>query len=148
MEQIYIRKLHPHDITHEVSVTQGIVRNFFNSQMYRIPFFREDGIVRYFVDINNATDPRFGRDFKRMYISEKVDAGDFLLCLKRSEGFYLYVLKKEDADYSWISSVFDSRRHLIVCIPNDILDLRRDNFFSVLKVGIANPISIHKDGMF
>lgn len=148
MEQIYIRKLHPHDITHEVSVTQGIVRNFFNSQMYRIPFFREDGIVRYFVDINNATDPRFGRDFKKMYASEFVDVGDFLLFLKRTEGFYLYVLKKDDSNHSWVNTIFDSRRHLIVSIKNNILDLKKAAFLNSLKMGLEDPLSIHKDGIF
>lgn len=148
MEEIYIRKLYPHDITHEVSVTGGIVRTFFESQTRGIPFFREDGIVRYFVDINNATDPRFGRDFKRMYAADFLEAGDFLLFMKRPNGFFLYPLGVADPNHSWVNEMFDTRRHLIVKIRNDVQDTRRNTFFETLRDGIKEPLSFRKDGMF
>ena len=148
MEEIYIRKLYPHDITHEVSVTSSIVRNFFDSKTRMIPFYREDGIVRYYVDINSATDPRFGGDFKSMYAAELLDADDYLLFLKRPNGYYLYVLRQGDANYEWVDELFDSRRHLVVSIRNSISDLRKGSFFSELQKGVKFPLAFRRDGKY
>lgn len=55
-KQIYIRKIFPHDLTHEVSVTTEVVNEFFEGKS-RFTFYKgENHNTRYTVTINNATD--------------------------------------------------------------------------------------------
>lgn len=64
--KVYIRKIMKHDITHEVSLTAYVYYEFFDggdSVSFQI---NGEGSI-YDVTFNNATDLRFGGDFKTMY---------------------------------------------------------------------------------
>ena len=61
---VYVRKIFPHDLTHEISVTGKIVSAFFDDLQTMIFYEGEDDSRQYSVSINNVTDPRFGGDFK------------------------------------------------------------------------------------
>ena len=78
MDSVYLRRLFPHDITHEVSVTGRIVNQFFEQEVRDLSFFKEDIPHRFSVDINSATDPRFGGQFKMMYANDMADVDDIL----------------------------------------------------------------------
>ena len=58
--KIYVRKMFPHDITHEVSVRTDIVEDFFGGKTRGMTFIGKRSAFEGEVTINSATDPRFG----------------------------------------------------------------------------------------
>ena len=74
----YIRKMMKHDMTHEVSITQYVYYDFFGGKDFVT--FQVKGTGRmYTVTFNDATDLRFGADFKTMSRILDVKEGAFLV---------------------------------------------------------------------
>ena len=82
---IYLRKLFPHDLTHEVSVLSEICNSFFDGK--KTLSFRngddESDNKNYIVTINSATDPRFGGDFKSIYAKKDPKVNDIIMITKK-----------------------------------------------------------------
>ena len=66
--KIYVRKMFPHDITHEVSVKTDIVNEFFGGKSRGMIFVGKHSGSEGEVTINSATDPRFGGAFKSILL--------------------------------------------------------------------------------
>jgi len=117
---VYLRKLFPHDITHEVSVAKKIIKLYFNNQTKDLRFVRK-GCVNgrvYDVIINDATDPRFGGEFKEIFKEDLAKQGDILIIIKREDGCYeLSVAFEGTLIHDRIKGVFEgTERHAIVDI--------------------------------
>ena len=67
--KLYLRKLFAHDISHEVSVTETIISEFFDNERDNMIFVREgrENGKQYKVCINKSKDARFGGEFKTIY---------------------------------------------------------------------------------
>ena len=75
--RVYVRKMFPHDITHEVSVRTDIVEEFFNNKTRGMTFVGKRSGFEGEVTINSATDPRFGGEFKSLLVDEgRADVND------------------------------------------------------------------------
>lgn len=111
-----------HDITHEVSLTAYVYYEFFAGS--DIVQFQINGEGRNFsVTFNNATDLRFGGDFKTMCRELQVKEGDFLIITRKSDNLYAITL---DRSYSAVRQNYypyftGTRRHLIASITNNRL---------------------------
>ena len=117
----YIRKLHPHDLTHEVSVQSYYVYTFFHSEGYMSFINVNDPTHAYEVCIRNVTDPRFGGQFKAIYRNEEPRVGDFLLIKKIDVRSYsLELIKPSSVKYKVIKAKFECHnkadRHAIIDI--------------------------------
>lgn len=114
---VYLRKLFPHDITHEVSVTQSIIKEYFE-QTESLVFVREghENGRRYNVRINNATDARFGGEFKLIYKEEQAKENDILVIKRKGDNvFSLSVILSGSPLHNKLSMFFKgSNRHAIV----------------------------------
>lgn len=124
-EQIYVRKLFDHDLTHEVSITTEIVTDFFENQSV-LKFYKADDIHQeYTVTINNATDPRFGGHFVSMYADKNLQVGDFILIKKiSSDRFELSTCKRGDSIFNFLNNIFahsKTKRHAMLLeeTPNE-----------------------------
>lgn len=86
----YIRKIFEHDLTHEISITNRIVQQFFSDKREYL-VFRTNTEEQGFVSINDATDPRLGGDFKRL--CGKLKINDYIVIIKSSNNEYkLFVI--------------------------------------------------------
>ena len=114
---VYLRKLFPHDITHEVSITQSIIREYFG-KTEGLVFIREghENGRKYNVCINNATDARFGGEFKEVYREEQVKENDILAIKEIGNNlFSLSVILSGSPLHNKLSMFFKgSNRHAIV----------------------------------
>jgi len=112
--RIYIRKLFAHDISHEISITKEVVKDFFENQT-SLPFYGKKSGFTGTVAINSATDPRFGGAIKNIIDNEGgVVVDDLLLIEKKGEKYCLDIIKKDDGRYDVISNLYDaSDRHII-----------------------------------
>lgn len=113
--KIYVRKILNHDITHEVSVTTSIVREFFDGKtsFYMIgKKSNEKGVIT----INSATDPRFGGDFKQLLRKEgDVSEGDIVLIYKYQNHYVVDIITKQDAKYESIMELCkEDKRHTLL----------------------------------
>lgn len=110
--KLYIHKVFPHDITHEVGFTQEVHFLFFNSSYY-LPFTKGNSSHIYNVTVNDATDLRFGGDFKSM-LPYTLSVGDFI-CIAKEEGKYnLFVVlanSEKGKQFNMILGV--KQRHII-----------------------------------
>ena len=82
---LYVHKVFPHDISHEVGFTQEVHYMFFNNS-YRLEFTRFNSSYIYNVTVNNVTDLRFGGDFKSM-LPYSLSVGDYI-CIEKIGGKY------------------------------------------------------------
>lgn len=120
--KVYIRKIMKHDITHEVSLTAYAYYEFFDggdSVSFQI---NGEGSI-YDVTFNNATDLRFGGDFKTMCRLLEVRLGDFLHITHNGNGMYsIRVERANEASASKYYPFFTgTRRHLIATIANGVV---------------------------
>lgn len=112
--RIYVRKIFPHDVTHEVSVRTDIVEDFFDGNSNGLIFIGKKSKFEGEVTINNATDPRFGGAFKSLLTHEgKITVNDILLIYKHSSLKYeLEIVKKDDPRYFNYIVLFENKnRH-------------------------------------
>lgn len=132
--KVYVRKLLDHDITHEISITTNIVKEFFDSQLSFNMFGKktnEEGIVT----INSATDPRLGGDFKKLLRDEgDVDAGDIILIYKYQNHYAVDIINKQDVKYDSIMEITkEDIRHSILyteeILPENYMSEDRKNRF-------------------
>ena len=115
-KQIYIRKIFPHDLTHEVSVTTEIVSEFFENGG-RFTFYKGDNHdIQYSVTINNATDPRFGGDFASLWSADGLDVNDLIIVKKiSSREFELTTAKRGTALYEYMEKTLTgNQRHAVL----------------------------------
>lgn len=112
--KIYVRKMFPHDITHEVSVRTDIVEEFFGGKTRGMTFVGKRSSIEGEVTINSATDPRFGGDFKSLLTDEgRADVNDILLIYKMGGDRYkLEIIKPSDSRYFDLMVLFRGKaRH-------------------------------------
>lgn len=115
-KQIYIRKVFPHDLTHEVSVTTEVVNEFFEGGN-RLTFYKgENHETHYTATINNATDPRFGGDFASLWSSDGLDVNDLIIVKKlNSREYELTTAKKGTALYQYMEqTLVGNQRHAVL----------------------------------
>lgn len=117
----YLRKLHPHDLSHEVSVQSYYVYTFFEYNSVMSFHNVNQPHVEYSVVINDVTDPRFGGQFKSIYRSQYPRVGDFLLIRKLGSCQYsLELIKQSSPNYNFYKSKFDCNnradRHSVIDI--------------------------------
>lgn len=111
---VYVRKVFPHDTTHEISVKTDIVRSFFENRTLGVSFRGIRSGSEGEVTINSATDPRFGGDFKKILADEgRADINDILLIYKKdSEHYDVEIVKSGDSRYLALFILFrGSDRH-------------------------------------
>ena len=112
--RVYVRKMFPHDITHEVSVRTDIVEEFFNNKTRGMTFVGKRSGFEGEVTINSATDPRFGGEFKSLLVDEgRADVNDILLIYKLGGDRYkLEIVKPSDGRYFGLMVLFRGKdRH-------------------------------------
>lgn len=119
MAKVYIRKMMKHDITHEVSLTAYVFYEFFlgaDSVYFQI----EGEGIGYEVTFNNATDLRFGGEFKALCRKIGAQEGDFLLMTENNcHHFSISIEKSYQAFKSLYYPFFTgNRRHLIAVVEN------------------------------
>lgn len=125
--KIYIRKIFPHDITHEVSLKTGIVSDFFDN-MENFNIKGKSSQRNYIVTINNATDPRFGGEFKSMLEQEGgIQEGDLIVILKIRNRYELELIKPSNEKYSTLSDFFlQNERHAVLNLETALDRLSED----------------------
>ena len=112
MANIYIRKLFPHDITHEVSLTTNIVYEYFNIRMNGIQTMtfkgKTSGDIQN-VTINNVTDPRFGGGFKHILRSEKnYEVGNIIIVCNCGNYYSLETITPTDERFAKCERLINS----------------------------------------
>lgn len=115
--RIYVRKLFPHDITHEVSVRSDIVQDFFEGKTCGMTFIGKKSSFKGEVTVNCATDPRFGGVFKSLLLDEgRADVNDILLIYSLEKDTYiLEIVKKNDARFFDLMVLFRGKnRHVFL----------------------------------
>lgn len=117
--KLYLRKVFPHDITHEISVKTSIVQEYFeNKTEFNCVGVnsKEEGIIK----IHSSTDPRFGGDMKKLLLSEgDISENDIIVFKKfsKSDIYYLEILKSSNEDYNTYIKLFKEKdRHVITII--------------------------------
>lgn len=109
---LYIHKVFPHDITHEVGFTQEVHFLFFNSSYY-LPFKSARSSYIYNVTVNDATDLRFGGDFKSM-LPCSLSVGDFICIEKDGSTYKLSTVSKDSETAKKYNMILGARqRHII-----------------------------------
>ena len=117
--KIYVRKMFPHDITHEVSVRTDIVEDFFGG----MTFIGKKSAFEGEVTINSATDPRFGGEFKALLTDEgRADVNDILLIYRLGGDRYkLEIVKPSDSRYFDLMVLFRGKaRHAFLGTPEEL----------------------------
>lgn len=147
--KIYLRKILPHDLTHEVSITTDIVKNFFEG-LITFTMEAKKSSTKGTVTINSATDPRFGGDFKSLLKNEgDVELNDIVMILKMGKYNYkLEIIKAMDERYNYFNSLYEENnesRHIVFEIPNEIEiseeieDITVEKLAQMLKESYNNP---------
>jgi len=115
--KVYVRKIMKHDMTHEVSITQYVYYEFFGGK-YSVSFQIRGSGYMYNVTFNDATDLRFGADFKSMCRMLDIKEGDFLIMRKTGEDLYSIDVDRKDFARTkpYIPYFTGIRRHLIASI--------------------------------
>lgn len=119
---LYIHKVFPHDLSHEVGFTLDIHSLFFQKSYY-IDFTLNGSGHIYHIIINDATDLRFGGDFKSM-LPYTLAVGDFI-CIRKCAGIYdLTIARAGSPDGLKYNSMLGyNQRHLL--FENDKLIYKR-----------------------
>lgn len=112
----YIRKVFPHDEDHEVSITTDIFSSFFENQ-HTMHFVTADGNAGV-VTVNNATDLRFGGDFRRL--CGEIHRNDFVVIVKRRNDYKLSVVRQGNDGYVFCGTFFEQAtdRHAVISLEN------------------------------
>lgn len=121
--KIYVRKMFPHDITHEVSVRTDIVEDFFGGKTRGMTFIGKRSAFEGEVTINSATDPRFGGEFKALLADEgRADVNDILLIYRLGGDRYkLEIVKPSDSRYFDLMVLFRGKaRHAFLETPEEL----------------------------
>ena len=113
----YIRKVFPHDEDHEVSITTDIFSSFFENQ-HAMHFVTADGNAGV-VTVNNATDLRFGGDFRRL--CGEIHRNDFIVIVKRRADYQLSVIRQGNDGYDFCGTFYDADRHAIISLDDATL---------------------------
>lgn len=110
--RIYLRRVFNHDVTHEVSVRSDIVKEFFDNKSKDIVFYKKgDQISKYLVDINSATDPRFGGKFKDLLRTCGDVNVDDIISIRKFDGYYdLEIVRPSDSRYETYFILFPDGR--------------------------------------
>ena len=115
---VYLRKLFPHDLTHEVSITENIISDFFKGKKEGLSFYKEGDVNRleYPIRFYKAKDSRFSNNLKHMYMDEDVHEGDILVIRENRDDLYsLSVAKAGTEMHNKIKDFFNGKqRHLII----------------------------------
>lgn len=122
--KIYLRKILNHDITHEISITKEIVKNFFENSS-NFTMIGKITKKEYDVTINNATDPRFGGGMKSLIRDEgDCELNDILKIVKLSNNKYeLSIIKTNDDQYKCLNILYNEyneKRHMVFELPEII----------------------------
>lgn len=103
--KIYVRKIKNHDITHEVSITNDIVNEFFDGKS-KFNMIGKISKTSGEVTINSATDARFGGDFKNILRAEgDVEENDIIIVYKDVSNYVLEIVNQKDSRYDSIKDV-------------------------------------------
>lgn len=115
--KVYIRKVMKHDMTHEVSITSYVYYDFFEGADE--VFFQIDGKgYTYNVTFNNATDLRFGGDFKSMCRILDVKEGDYLIVSRTGDKSFSISIERRNTlkERKYAPFFTGTRRHIIAII--------------------------------
>ena len=122
-KQIYIRKIFPHDLTHEVSVTTEVVNEFFEGGRLFTFYKGDNHNTRYTVTINNATDPRFGGDFASLWSSDNLAVNDLIIVKKLgSREYELTTAKKGSSLYNYMEQTLTGNQRHAVLLSDQVED--------------------------
>lgn len=122
---IYLRKIKKHDISHQISITQEVLKNFFGvfKDKEEVEMVGKKSSVKGKVSFLLATDPRFGGDIKRIITEEGgMILGDILLFIRNDNKFIIEVIKKNDPRFDVFDKIMDEERHLIINIDDNEID--------------------------
>lgn len=109
---LYVHKVFPHDITHEVGFTQEVHSLFFNNSYY-LSFKTASSSYIYNVVVNDVTDLRFGGDFKSM-LPSSLSVGDFICIEKNGSAYNLSIISRTSETAKKYNMILGSRqRHII-----------------------------------
>lgn len=138
--KIYVRKLLEHDITHEISITTDIVKNFFDSKE-TFNMIGKNSQEKGEIKINNVTDPRLGGDFKSLLNKEgSVNVNDIVLILKKRDNYILELITKKDFRYEIYFNMFTgNERHLVFYLDsqeNDMTSPRITGGYNKIVYGV------------
>lgn len=115
---VYLRKLFPHDLTHEVSITENVINDFFQGKREGLVFYKEgdSNRIEYPIRFYKAKDSRFSNNLKHMYINEDVNEGDILIIRDIGNDMYsLSIAKSGTQMHCKIKDFFSGKqRHLII----------------------------------
>lgn len=115
---VYLRKLFPHDLTHEVSIRENIIVDFFKGKKEGITFYKEGDANRleYPIKFFKSKDSRFSNNIKHMYMDDDVHEGDILIIREIGDDMYsLSIAKTGTQMHDKIKDFFDYKeRHLII----------------------------------
>ncbi len=130
--KIYLRKILKHDLTHQVSVTQDIVDNFFDDvESFRLKNKTNERVGN--VTLLRATDPRFGGDFKSLMCEEggissinsavpstyEPYINDIIIIYKNTDVYVLEYVSKSNPNYRALDKLFkEGDRHTIINIDD------------------------------
>lgn len=115
---VYLRKLFPHDLTHEVSITENVINDFFQGKREGLVFYKEgdSNRIEYPIRFYKAKDSRFSNNLKHMYVNENINEGDILIIRDIGNDMYsLSVAKSGTQMHCKIKDLFSGKqRHLII----------------------------------
>lgn len=118
--RIYVRKYDNQCITHQISVTKDIVKDFFDNapDHTNLTFKGKNSGKTANVIMLLATDPRFGGNIKNLINDEGgADLDDLLVIYKDKTQYTLEIIKKADTRYSTFFNMYvGTDRHLILNI--------------------------------
>lgn len=118
----YIRKLFPHDITKQISVTKIIVNEFFE-HVDEFEAIGKNSGTEGKVTILHSTDPRFGGEIKKLISAEgDYKADDIIIFTKINKGRYIIeLITTEGNSYEIYKTFFQNKeRHSLVYIDNEV----------------------------
>lgn len=111
--KIYIRKIDNQAINKQISILNDTVKSFFDDMSEVKIQGKKSGFIGN-VSILLATDPRLGKDIKKI-IKEEGDMkiGDLMLITKVKNKYFLEIKTPQDADYNFFLDLFaEHERHL------------------------------------
>lgn len=115
---VYLRKLFPHDLTHEISITENVISDFFKGRKEGLSFYKEGDVNRivYPIRFNKSKDSRFSNNLKHMFMSTDVHEGDILIIREIGDEMYsLSVALSGTQMHNKIKDFFrGNQRHLII----------------------------------
>ncbi|MGV2874850.1 AAA family ATPase [Macrococcus capreoli] len=132
----YIRKLFPHDINKQISITKKIQNDFFgNAEVFEVIGMRSGKNGK--ITILSATDPRFGGDIKKILSEEgNFSEEDIIIFTKNgSSKYYIELITKDSDSYNIFNSFFNNneRHSLLFFDEENEQDNEDENKNRVLK---------------